>query len=85
MSKPEPSEEEKEQRIQKFRKIINFRKITGLAISLAGIVVLIFGLQKTGAGAILLSVNGCVLIAYGIYMRLQALRYLRMLGEREND
>ena len=85
MSKPEPSEEEKEQRIHKFRKMINYRKITGLAISLAVIVVLIFGLQKTGTGAILLSVNGCVLLAYGIYMRLQALRYLRMLGEREND
>ena len=85
MSKPEISDEEKDHRIQKFRKMITYRKITGVAISLAGIVVLIIGLQKTGTGAVLLSVNGCVLIGYGIYMHLQAIRYLRMLGERESD
>jgi len=70
--KPKLTDEEIDRRIEKFRKIVRFRKIAGIAIAVVGLVLLITGL-RTG-GELLLMVNGLFCFCYGVFMRWQAVQ-----------
>ena len=75
------SDEEKSLRVNKFRRIIGYRKYAGVAISLAGLALLAVGIRDLGAthGSFLL-LNGAMFFGYGCFMFWQAARSQKNLG-----
>ena len=75
------SDEEKSLRVNKFRRIIGYRKYAGVAISLAGLALLAVGIRDLGAthGSFLL-LNGAIFFGYGCFMFWQAARSQKNLG-----
>lgn len=70
--KPKLTDEEIDRRIEKFRKVVRYRKITGLVLAVVGFALLIIGLQ-TG-GDLLLMINGSFCLCYGAFMLRQAVQ-----------
>tara|TARA_B100000959_G_C14883181_1_gene583459 strand:- start:225 stop:494 length:270 start_codon:yes stop_codon:yes gene_type:complete len=71
--KTELSDEEIDRRIEKFRKVVRYRKITGMVLAAVGLIVLLIGLRTEGG--VFLTINGAFCMGYGLFMRWQAVRY----------
>jgi hypothetical protein len=74
-------DEEKSLRVNKFRRIIGYRKYAGVAIALAGLALLVVGIRDLNAthGPFLL-LNGVMFFGYGCFMFRQAARAQKNLG-----
>ena len=74
-------DEEKSLRVNKFRRIIGYRKYAGVAIALAGLALLVVGIRDLHAthGSFLL-LNGVMFFGYGCFMFWQAARAQKNLG-----
>ena len=69
--KPEQlSDEEIDQRIEKFRKTVRYRKFAGMVLAGVGLMISVIGLGTTGD--FFLRINGGFCLAYGIYMYWQS-------------
>ena len=71
------SDEEIDNRIAKFRKVVRYRKIAGIALAVVGLAVLAFGLL-TPRGFFLI-INGAFCLGYGLFMHWQAAKYEKQL------
>ncbi len=77
----ELTDEGKSLRVNKFRRIIGYRKYAGVAIALAGLALLVVGirdLHDTHGPFLLL--NGVMFFGYGCFMFWQAARAQKNLG-----
>ena len=79
----ELSEEEIDQRIEKFRKVVRYRKYAGIVLSTVGLVVL--GIGLTTPGDVFLKINGGFCLAYGAFMCWQSAKYAGKLGVHRSD
>ncbi len=77
----EPTDVEKARRVNKFRRIVGYRKYAGVAIGLAGLALLGVGIRDLHAthGSFLL-LNGVMFSGYGCFMFWQAARAQKNLG-----
>ena len=66
------TEKEMDRRIEKFRKIVKYRKVAGVVLAVAGAGILFFSLKSGGDP--LLMANGGFCLCYGAFMRMQAVR-----------
>ena len=73
----EPSDEEKAKRVEKFRKVIGYRKIAGWAVSVVGSGLLVVGI---GGSQPMLIVNGILFLGYGLFMVWQSVKALGKLS-----
>jgi len=67
------SDEEIDRRIERFRKTLRYRKITGIVLAVAGFALLALGLLTPGD--VFLKINGAFCLSYGLFMRWQVAKY----------